>query len=303
MRVASTLRLLYHCYMTCRCNGNTLILLSTLVVASAFAHPQLAVAKDPQQATATLTLPELNPEKLENSRRLWRLPNINPEKDEIPVGVFHYGLLIGDRIFYSVVHQKEARIGQRAGGHFKILREAYRISALLEGRSEDEAALVAAEVQRRQATFNLELKNVKAFGFKVVQNGREGLAIKWHGFNSFKSSLHGNHLENQDLGHDGERRIIFTISKILGLPSVMAHPIDDPDLLLNPKYLDRANKKVYRGEVYLWEITKRVLDLVEAVNAQLGHKIDARRYLTPGTLGVCERLKAIGRAVLDGLFG
>lgn len=194
-------------------------------------------------------------------------------------------------MFVSTVHESgEAVVGRRAGGHFKILREIYRNDGIARKLTDEEIEEKLLALQRKQATSDDKFHRAIAFGFKVVISDGEPV-IKWHGFNSFKSTVRktsvGSLTGKIGLG------IIQGISKHYKLPSIMAHPIDDTDLILNPKYLDKKQPKYYRGAKRLWEKTVNVLKIVRRSNKNLGFRVLAEKYLTSSSKSTCQFAKAM----------
>jgi hypothetical protein len=236
---------------------------------------------------------EVVPESLyDNPKIRWRLPDVNPSI--LQPGVFYYGVLYPGADgyqypFFSVVHESgEAKIGQRSGGHFAILRELIYQSARFVGKSEEDSSALALKAQRYQAlSSNPFYHSGLGFGFKMVidQFGRR--VIKWHGFNSFKSTIHAH--SNSEFDQIRFREIVIsTISRKYKLPAMAVHPIDDIDLKLNPKYLDPKHRN-FRGKKFLWAKADLLVDIISATNKEIGFpNFDIRPRTT-----VCERLSSI----------
>ena len=86
------------------------------------------------------------------------------------------------------------------------------------------------------------------------------------------------------------QQIIYSISKNYGIGSEIVHPILDPDLKINPKYLDPTYEN-YRGEAVLWKYTRQLAREIIKVNNDLGYSNAATENilkisrLTPGGCG------------------
>jgi len=197
---------------------------------------------------------------------IWEVPDLNPA--ELKVGRFYYAIVVENQLFISVIREaKDAEIGRRAGGHFKLLKGYYMAKALRNGSSVAEAREVGLDIQRTQASYKTRYHEATGFGFKPMLTSDGRLVFKWHGFNSYKSTINITRFENHPGPAAGQ--VMWHLTHKYGGGHELVHPLTDQDLRLNPKYLD-TESKYYRGEEFLWARTEEMAEQVRWANEILG---------------------------------
>lgn len=219
----------------------------------------------------------------------WQLRELNPAS--LREGVFYYGIVIEGKVYISSLWEKEAEIGRRAGGHFKLLMGVMRERAKQRGLSEEKTEAIVRNFREAQAKRQGQFHGARAFGFKAIRDKRGRLVLKWHGFNSFKSTIHATSFDRKGVNIP---ELISDLARKYGAAGThLAHPTNDADLELNPKYLDRENK-VYRGERELWQRSFAMGANLKAVNDSLGYSNEQLSWVLssdPSLVG-CSKIDA-----------
>ena len=114
----------------------------------------------------------------------WEINELNPKT--LREGYFYYGIKVNGKLYFSTMREKEAEVGKRAGGHFKLLRGHIVQEALDRGSTIEEARAEGQEAFKKQAAKNEKHHTAQGFGFKAVRGPNGELILKWHGFNSYK---------------------------------------------------------------------------------------------------------------------